>query len=249
MPKQVGVIKISGLLGDLSFYKSKYGFIMRSRTGVDGKRIKRDPSFRRTRENSQEFAHAAKSGKLLRVALKKTLAKCGDSNVYRRLLKTMIKILQTDPINERGKRRVASGDIQLLNNFEFNISTPLSRVVNFPFNTHIYRSSGEAGLMLPSFSPEKDIHIPGGATHFRFLCNAAEIDFEKGKFHNEEMQTAWLSVSDERIDELSLSPGITPESKKKVILSLAIEFGQEINENFYPFQNQKANAMCVVGVG
>ncbi len=45
MARQKGVIKFSGQVGDLSFYKTKEGFFVRQNGGIDGDRIKNDPGF------------------------------------------------------------------------------------------------------------------------------------------------------------------------------------------------------------
>ena len=51
MARQVGIIKLEGGIGDISFYKTKDGHLARTKGGVDGKRIANDPAFQRTREN------------------------------------------------------------------------------------------------------------------------------------------------------------------------------------------------------
>jgi hypothetical protein len=58
MARQKGIIKLEGTIGDVSFYKSKDGYLAREKGGVDGDRIKNDPAFQRTRENGSEFGRA-----------------------------------------------------------------------------------------------------------------------------------------------------------------------------------------------
>ncbi len=49
MAKLKSLIKIEGTLDDLTFYKGKEGFLVRSKGGVSKKRINNDPAFARTR--------------------------------------------------------------------------------------------------------------------------------------------------------------------------------------------------------
>ena len=49
MARQKGIIKFTGKIGDLSFYKSKDGFLALEKGGVEADRIKNDPAFARTR--------------------------------------------------------------------------------------------------------------------------------------------------------------------------------------------------------
>ena len=59
MARQKGIIKLKGSIGDVSFYKTKDGYLAREKSGVDKDRIKNDPAFQRTRENGAEFTHRA----------------------------------------------------------------------------------------------------------------------------------------------------------------------------------------------
>ena len=70
MARQDGVIKLTGQMGGISFYKSQGGHLVRQKGGIDGDRMKNDPAFARTRENNEEFGRAGASGKLLRTALR-----------------------------------------------------------------------------------------------------------------------------------------------------------------------------------
>lgn len=92
MAQQKGIIKIEGTLGDLTFYKSQDGHLVKSKGGVSAERIATDPTFARTRENGQEFANAAKAGKLLRDAFRVMMLTASDGRVTSRLTKLMTEI-------------------------------------------------------------------------------------------------------------------------------------------------------------
>jgi len=65
MARQSSPFKFTGTIGDMSFYKSKDGHLIREKGGVSGERIKKDPKYQRTRENNAEFGNAAKAVKLI----------------------------------------------------------------------------------------------------------------------------------------------------------------------------------------
>lgn len=46
MARQAGIIKLKGKVGDMSFYKTKDGYLAREKGGVDKERIQNDPAFR-----------------------------------------------------------------------------------------------------------------------------------------------------------------------------------------------------------
>jgi hypothetical protein len=58
MPKQIG-IKIIGTFHDITFYRVKDNFLVKNKSSLNAKRIKKDPSFRVFRERSAQFAEAA----------------------------------------------------------------------------------------------------------------------------------------------------------------------------------------------
>lgn len=96
MARQKGIIKIEGTLGDVTFFKTADGHLVREKGGVDASRIKNDPAFQRTRENGSEFGRAGKAGGLLRQAVRPLLQLSKDRLVVSRLLTEMIKVIRAD---------------------------------------------------------------------------------------------------------------------------------------------------------
>lgn len=78
MAKQKGIIKLEGTIGDITFVKTKDGYIAKEKTGLTGERIANDPAFQRTRENGAEFGRAGKAGKMLRTAFRSLLQNAAD---------------------------------------------------------------------------------------------------------------------------------------------------------------------------
>jgi hypothetical protein len=122
MARQKGIIKLKGIIGDITFYKTKDGYLAREMGGVDASRIKSDPAFQRTRENGAEFGRAGKAGKTLIIALRTLLINSADSRMVSRLTQSMIKVIQADLVNDRGLRNVIDGEAELLVGFDFNIT-------------------------------------------------------------------------------------------------------------------------------
>lgn len=111
MAKQKGVIKLDGTIGDITFYKSKDGFLAREKGGVPGDRIANDPAFQRTRENGAEFGRAGKAGKVLRNAIRNLLQNASDSRMVSRLTTEMLRVIQADATSERGLRNIIDGEV------------------------------------------------------------------------------------------------------------------------------------------
>jgi len=140
MARQVGPIKITGTIGDLSFYKSGDDYLVRMKGGPSKKKIMSSPSFARTRENISEFGACSQAGALLRRGLNGLLP-LKDGYTYRRMTQLMSRIKNYDRTSLRGERSVDEGlkqaeAKQLLYDFSFTAS-PLNIVlIKTPLITH-----------------------------------------------------------------------------------------------------------------
>lgn len=248
MGRQRGPLKVTGTLGDINFYKSQDGYLVREKGGVDGKRIKNDPAFKRTRENAQEFGRAGKAGKLLRTAFRPVLLN-SDNRVVSRLQKDLMKVIQADTVNARGMRNVGKGDATLLTDFEFNNQAPLGATFYAPYTAAIDRVSGELTVNIQAFSPVAMLVAPSGTTHFKIVSGGAAIDFEGKAFvvdGNETNLLPWDSTPTVVINHVNQ---VTPASVNPLFLLLGIEFYQEVNGEMYALMDGGFNCSCLVKIG
>jgi hypothetical protein len=248
MARQDGVIKLTGQMGDISFYKSKDGHLVRQKGGIDGARIKNDPAFARTRENGIEFGRAGAASKLLRSALRMLIANVSDNRMANRLTQLMVKVIQADATNTRGARNVIDGEAMLLAGFEFNQNGQLNKTFFAPYTFQIDRASGALRITIPPFVPMNLITAPPGATHFKLVSGAAEVDFEKGSFVNSHADSGEQILSIMAVPEIVLTQKVTPESTHPLFLAFGIDFYQEVNGNRYALRNGAFNALALVGV-
>ena len=246
MPKQKSVLKLEGSIGDITFYKTKDGYLAREKSDI-GTKVKSDPAFQRTRENGAEFGRAGKAGKVVRDAFRPLLQRSADGKMTSRLTREMMKVLKADSSSARGERNVLDGELGLLLGFEFNFYSNLSSTCYVPFNISIDRPSGQLGVSLPAFDPISGIATPAGATHFKMVSAAAAIDFSKGSY---ELAFAEMPASlvNESIAASSLQNSLPANSTHPLFLILGIEFFQEVNGKLYPLKNGAFNALSLVGV-
>lgn len=248
MARQKGIIKLDGTIGDITFYKSKDGYLAREKGGVPADRIANDPAFQRTRENGAEFGRAGKAGKVLRTAIRAMLQNASDSKMVSRLTTEMVKVIQADATNPRGQRNVIDGEAELLEGFEFNINGKLGTTLYAPFTASINRTTGALDISIPAYVPLNMIAAPGGATHFKIVSAGAEIDFENETFVVDESASAVLAWDTTATSALSLSNSVTANSTKPLFLVLGIEFYQDVNGTKYPLKNGAYNALALVKV-
>src|SRR5437763_4877022 len=142
MGKQIDNFKLNGSIGDLTFYKSRHGLLVRRKAGITKSRIETESSFVRTRENNAEFTKASQAGKLLRQTFLPYIQKAKDPDLVSKLLKEMYKTIKSDPISVRGQRNMINAEVQLLRGFNFNDRAHLSTTLKVAIIDSIDRASG-----------------------------------------------------------------------------------------------------------
>ena len=248
MAKQKGIIKLKGTIGDITFYKSKDGYIAREKGGIDASRIATDPAFQRTRENGSEFGRAGKAGKVLRMALRSVLLNSADSKMVSRLTTQMLKVIQADLTSVRGMRNVIDGEAELLSGFDFNINGKLGTILFAPYIPLINRATGDLTITIDPFIPINMIAAPSGTTHYKIISAGAEIDFEGETFVVTNSETAILPWNGILTTALVQTNTVTPTTTKPLFLALGIEFYQEINNQMYSLKSGASNPLAIVQV-
>lgn len=231
MARQEGHILLTGAVGNLSFYKSRGGYFVRRKSGVSGDRIKTDPAYARTRENIAGFRRAVLATKLFRTAFRSLIRCAADNRVSSRLTGAMIRVIQGDAVNARGLRNVMSGNLALLERFEFNKNSILSSTFSAPFTASIDRATGILNVDVPSFIPKNEMSFPRGATHFRLKAGGAAIDFESNGYSVNTAESADLPIGQEAVGSSRLRLTLPPASIHPVFLVFGIEFLQSVNEH------------------
>ncbi|WP_026899436.1 hypothetical protein [Daejeonella oryzae] len=248
MARQKGIIKLKGTIGDISFYKSKDGYLAREKGGVDATRIASDPAFVRTRENGAEFGRAGSAGKLLRNALRNVIKNASDPRVTSRLTQALVKVVQADLVSVRGLRNVLDGELELLTGFEFNVNGKLGSTLFVPYTATIDRVTGEAVLSIPAYVPLNSIGSPVGTTHFKLNMAVTEIDFESGEFKTESGSSNEIVNDANAVAASSITLNIGPNSTKPLFVAFGIEFFQEVNGLMYSLKNGAYNGLALVKI-
>ncbi|GAA0557803.1 hypothetical protein [Chitinophaga japonensis] len=212
------------------------------------KRILTDPSYARTRENMEEFSQAGKAGKLLRDSLRALLKYAQDARMSGRLSGALSRVIKSDTVNDRGKRTVTGGDLQLLQGFEFNKDAALSATFLAPHTASIDRATGVCQVDIAAFVPVVMIAPPLSATHFQLVAAASELDLAARTYVSDYTQTAELVYGADEQAAINLSLGLPANSAHPLFLVLGIKFYQEVNGKFYQLYADQYNASALVKI-
>jgi hypothetical protein len=248
MAKYSSLFKVEGTLGEVNFYKSEDGYHMRTKGGVSKGRIAKDPAFARTRENNQEFANSATSGKMLRQAIIDLLADAKDSKLASRLTKQMSIVKNADLTSPRGRRNVAVGILTpegktALKAFDFNRHAILSAVLLNDFN--LDEATGE--ISMTGLVPANRLNYPEGATHVSFTAGFLNLDFNT-KIKDLQLSNIVNLPINGTASTVTLTPVGIPVGIGQQFYFLKVAFFQEINGVQYPLKNGAFNALKLLEI-
>lgn len=248
MAKQKGIIKLKGTMGDVTFYRTRDGYLAREKGGIDRQRIMNDPAFQRTRENGMEFGTACKGGQLLRKALRQPLKLAKDGRVTSRLVKVMMEIVKTDAVSERGHRKIQEGNMGFLEGFDFNNRGKLNTVFFSGYTPSFDRGTGLYELDVEEFVPNDTIDTPKGTTHIQLVAGVCALDFENRSFESDHELSAIIPWDHQSQPALTLSSSVSGGGTLPVVQVAGVNFFQEVNGEMYALRNGVFNALAVVGI-
>ena len=264
MGKQVGLIKVSGNIGGVSFYKSNGEDLARVANGPSKDKIQNDASFVRTRENNSEFGGSASIAKSLRLAFASSMLTMADNRMVSRLT-AVFKDICSKSLLIRGQRPIVlSTNRTVLNNLEFNNKLSFGSVFNAPYVVTNNAGRTQGTVTIAAFQPQTFINAPSGATHFRligaigvvsdFTFNTATKNYEatdpalntlNGIAYG--TMTALNSATPVNFTLVASLPGTpTMTASASGVLCLGIEFYQRVGATDYLLA--QGNAMKIVSV-
>jgi hypothetical protein len=184
----------------------------------------------------------------MRTAFRTVLLNNSDNKMSNRLTRELMKVLKMDTLNDRGQRKVTEGDLQLLNQFDFNDSAGLLKTFFAPFVPSINRATGKIDVDVAPFAPLNMLAFPEGATHCVLKAAAAEIDFENSQYVMNFSESNPIPLDSQMSPVLNLTQNVTAASTAPIFALFGIEFFQEVNNTQYPLKNGAFNAMAIVQI-
>ncbi|MBK8244629.1 MAG: hypothetical protein IPK88_14470 [Saprospiraceae bacterium] len=107
MGYQTGLIRVTGAVGNIIFYKTQDGDLFRRKSGTAPEKIHNDPCFQKTREHINEFIKVIKSSKEIYYFLKKK--NMPTSLPFNSIVKCLSQLKNEDTKNGHGNRTVDAG--------------------------------------------------------------------------------------------------------------------------------------------
>uniref|UniRef100_UPI004049AB6B hypothetical protein n=1 Tax=Flavobacterium sp. TaxID=239 RepID=UPI004049AB6B len=249
MAKFDGIFNIEGTIQGMSFYKTKNGeSLIRKKGGVSKNRIMSDPAFQRTRENGEDFKHAANMGRLLRSSVANLVSLAKDNRMSSRLFKALSLARNADTTSARGNRKVWIGlqtnaGKEALKGFDFNVNSSFLSVLKA--QPTLDPLTGTVSIL--EFNPESNLMFPEGATHASFRVAVANVDFELANYGVTYSPVENFALQNGSLD-LTLTPTGMPSGSGTTFYYFLIAFFQEFNGVQYPLKNNAHNVLYIMDV-
>ncbi|MBT1702899.1 hypothetical protein [Chryseosolibacter indicus] len=167
MSKQIGLIKLKGNMGGISFFQSEGKHLAKMSNGPDKEKIANDPRFERTRENNTEFGGSAMVSKAMRRAFAPVIH-MADARFTSRLT-GIFKEINSKGDGVRGKRDITLSEHQIqLANLEFNINRSFTTLFTATFAATSTAQRASASITVDEVLMKKSAKGPEGSTHVLF---------------------------------------------------------------------------------
>lgn len=246
MAKQVSVIRLSGTLGEITFYQQDGKDYARRKSKLNRKTVLESKNFERTRETFNEFKFGAHFMKAVRKSLGKAFI--GNKNYTSRMNALIYKILDTDTTNIRGQRLCSyaeSAGISMLKNFKFLQDSDASDILGFCFfDINDHANSGEYTFQITNLDTET-VTLPPTATHFKILSSLGQVHKDNFEYINyKTLETLYLdNASGIYTQEWSISVKAINIEPYHSFQLLRLEYYQEIAGTYYPMQTGNTSVL------
>ena len=225
MAKQAGIFPLTGTIGGATFYKHPDdGFLVRQYGGPNRERMFRDPIFKNTLRNAEEFRRATQGAAQLRYALSSLLKPVADGKLNGRMNAVFLKTVQSDKTSAWGQRCLLNGAAALPEGFNFNQKARLANVFRPEYSGSIDPVTGDMQVAIPSFIPKQSLVPPPGAVYFQVLSIGCSLDFIHERPKSYVQQTGLYPIDHQPVPALELAQQVSTEAGQFLFLVLGIVF-------------------------
>lgn len=232
MAIQKGIIKITGKLGDLIFYRSKDKYLSRQAPKAYNLSEK-------TKQSGKDFGEASRNANYIRKAFSKLIDSYADNDVINRLNKKLIDVFKTIPKSNFGNKKLIDGNISLLKGFDFNRYTTLDKLL-FHLPKIELKEKGVLNITLEKIKMKDFISLkaPNAITAcLNLMLFSYDLQGEQYEiFSLKELEVSLAGEFEGRKRSIQLEIN----GNKALIMGLSIDFKRERyrskDRNFYAFQ-------------
>ncbi|MFW0716958.1 hypothetical protein [Pedobacter sp. N23S346] len=217
MARVNGIVRFSGQLGDLVFYK-------RGKKDVVRHKAANYTLTENSRKSAKDFGAASRNASYIRKAFAPLVKLYAYDDLLNRLNKRFIEIFKTIPAEHAGKKKLIDGDIALLKGFEFNSSKPLEQLWLSESDLRI-EPDGLVKLILPKGEIESLLKPHPKATEARLQVMGFHFDLDDtGGYEIIEVNDLVIPLSNSHFPKTVLALSLNHKCDKALIFAMGISF-------------------------
>lgn len=210
MALQVGIIKVTGKVGDLVGYRLEG----KHRARKKAENVRRSEP---TKLAAIDFGAASSAGKLVRHGVRQGLNIRTDHKLTNRLNAALLKILYASS-EQRGSRSFKREKMAALTGFSFNKATDLSRLLTF--RPKVVQQKDALRIALPALTAEDVLHAKN-TTHIEIKAIAVGVNFQEGKYLDAVTDTVLIDLRKEPAAKELVLPFKAGDEETIVVLQVS----------------------------
>ena len=207
-----------------------------------------NPGSKMTFQNANEFKEVVSAGALIRQPIKGILKEVKSKTHHNRLVKTMRAALTTDSVSLRGERTLQNADLSDLKGYNFNESALLDSCLLAPHISNFDAVAATNTIAIDAFVPVESLKAPAGATHFKIITAASEINFIEATNETSIEETEMTPIDENVFSGINHVHALRGKTDKKVLSFIAVKYYQYLNGEYNIMKNNEFNAMSIVDV-
>ena len=210
-----GIVRFSGQLGDLVFYR-------RGKKDV----VRHVPTVHQLSENSRksatDFGHASRNAAYIRKAFAAMVKDYGYGDLHNRLNKKLIEIFKTAPPAEAGQKKLEDSNIKLLQGFEFNAATKLEQLlIQKP---KVMLTEGSIQLLIPKIETKNLVKFVPKSDDFVLQLSIFSFEVNTEKYELIKVNDLRFSLEQSEFPGAKLLIPFEPEGKRILLVAIGLHY-------------------------
>lgn len=218
------------------------------KTGVTGKRFRKDPAFKNSRRAMGEFGLGSDAAFLLRRAFLPMLG-----TLPQRALQANLTGLITALVREKkksGAKRIRLNQLQWerLKNFDFNNEATLSSLLIADFTISGKNNPPAMNIALTGVGVTGMVRAMPEITHIQITAGIATIDFEKEKISKHMVASGHIATEEGGTESVSLDVRLPHTHTLPLFLLLGFTIFKKDGPQLYELHNTRYRAFRIIHV-
>jgi len=211
-----GIVRFSGQLGDLVFYR-------RGKKDV----VRHAPTVHHLSENSRksatDFGNASRNAAYIRKAFAAMVKDYGYGDLHNRLNKRLIEIFKTVPPVQKEQKKLVDGNIKLLQGFEFNSATKLQQLL-IQKPAVILTDKCAIQLLIPKIETKRMVKFVPKSDDFVLQLSVFSFEANSEKYELINVNDLRFSLEESEFPGAKLQVTFEPEGNRILLVAIGLHY-------------------------